>query len=245
MPVEIAGKATDRHPRPAAISIARRCAEASSSGSPALPPRHTGPTAWITYRAGSAPAPVATASPVGQPPMMRHSARIVRPAGPLDRPVDSAAPGQSRVGGIHDRVHRLGGDVALHEFEVHGRGVSGRPGGVTYHQGRRKLDRGGAATLERAIEDASSGHRRPGRIPADGRERRVEQRRKRMIVKPGDTHVGRHSQAQVPAGGVHPAGDRVGEGEHRGGSRTPRQRLGCHPSSVGRREAAFQERHRL
>src|SRR6185312_16586920 len=39
----------------------------------------TGPTALITYRAGRLPAPVAFASPVGQPPRRRHSSMIDGP----------------------------------------------------------------------------------------------------------------------------------------------------------------------
>src|SRR5207302_6305236 len=38
-----------------------------------------GPTAWKTYFAGSLPAVVATALPVGQPPILRHSAMMVGP----------------------------------------------------------------------------------------------------------------------------------------------------------------------
>lgn len=97
MPVEIAGKATDRHPMSTAISTARRCAEASNSGSPAPPPRHTGPTAWITHRAGSAPAPVATASPVGQPSILRHSARISSPPARLIAPSTPPPPASAEL----------------------------------------------------------------------------------------------------------------------------------------------------
>src|SRR5450759_3334479 len=46
---------------------ADRYAPASCTGSPWSPPRQTGPTAWITQRAGRAPAPVATAVPAGVP----------------------------------------------------------------------------------------------------------------------------------------------------------------------------------
>src|SRR6266446_3905378 len=38
-----------------------------------------GPTAWKTYFAGSLPAVVATALPVGQPPILRHSSMIPGP----------------------------------------------------------------------------------------------------------------------------------------------------------------------
>ena len=48
-------------------------------GSPRSPPRQTGPTVWITWRAGRSPAVVAFASPVAQPPSRRHSSRIVGP----------------------------------------------------------------------------------------------------------------------------------------------------------------------
>ncbi len=60
-----------------------RYAAASRSSSPRWPPDQIGPTVWITKRAGSRPAPVMTASPVGQPPwretICRHSSRIVGP----------------------------------------------------------------------------------------------------------------------------------------------------------------------
>lgn len=38
-----------------------------------------GPTAWITFPAGSRPPVVITAWPVGQPPSLRHSAMISGP----------------------------------------------------------------------------------------------------------------------------------------------------------------------
>ena len=78
----------------------------------------------MTQRAGSRPAPVATASPTGSPSgnvvarSSRHSARIDGPPAAVDRPVDAAAAEQARVGGVHDRVDALGGDVARDEFDA-------------------------------------------------------------------------------------------------------------------------------
>src|SRR5437764_10603092 len=80
MPVEIAGNATLRQPSSAASSSERRWHEASSSSSPRSPPCQTGPTVWMTCRAGNRPAPVAFASPVSQPPSRRHSASSSGPA---------------------------------------------------------------------------------------------------------------------------------------------------------------------
>src|SRR4051812_39661404 len=60
--------------------MARRWQDASSSGSPWCPPRHTGPTVWITCRTESRPAPVIFASPVSQPPSDRHSSSSSGPA---------------------------------------------------------------------------------------------------------------------------------------------------------------------
>jgi hypothetical protein len=48
--------------------------------SPWPPPRHTGPTAWITKRAGSAKPGVILASPVGQPPSARQARSRPGPA---------------------------------------------------------------------------------------------------------------------------------------------------------------------
>ena len=79
MPVEIAGKATVREPSSAATSSERRWHEARSSSSLAPPPCQTGPTVWITCRAGSLPAVVAFASPVSHPPSRRLSSRIADP----------------------------------------------------------------------------------------------------------------------------------------------------------------------
>ena len=46
---------------------------ANNFGSCSSPPRQTGPTAWMTCRALRSPPVVMTASPIGQPPMRRHS----------------------------------------------------------------------------------------------------------------------------------------------------------------------------
>src|SRR5215211_1788808 len=75
----MAGKATVRAPSSRATSSARRWADASSSSSPCVPPRQTGPTAWMTHRDGSRPPVVAFASPVAHPPRRLHSSRIAGP----------------------------------------------------------------------------------------------------------------------------------------------------------------------
>ena len=73
-PVEMAGKA--RLFASALTASSREClyAEASKSGSPAAPPCQTGPTVWITHLAASLQPLVILASPVAQPPSVRHSA---------------------------------------------------------------------------------------------------------------------------------------------------------------------------
>src|SRR4051794_26685810 len=53
-----------------------------------------GPTAWKTYLAGRLPALVATALPVGQPPILRHSAMMVGP--PARRMAPSTPPPPAR-----------------------------------------------------------------------------------------------------------------------------------------------------
>src|SRR5690606_24975144 len=84
-PALTAGKATERAPRPEATSRLRVKHEASSAGS-VCPRRASGPTVWITQRAGRRPAPVATASPAGSPSgrvdarNARHSSRSAGPA---------------------------------------------------------------------------------------------------------------------------------------------------------------------
>src|SRR6185437_4709073 len=50
------------------------------SSSPSPPPRHTGPTVWITYFAGRRWPRVSRASPAGQPPSARHSCSSPGPA---------------------------------------------------------------------------------------------------------------------------------------------------------------------
>ena len=75
VPALTAGNATDRAPISPATSRLRRKHDASSAGS--VSPRcRFGPTVWITQRAGSRPAPVATASPTGRP--SGHSSRRTR-----------------------------------------------------------------------------------------------------------------------------------------------------------------------
>src|SRR5437867_10701023 len=78
-PVEIEGKLTDFSPLALASSRLERYADARSSGSPCLQSRYIGPTAWMTFFAARRPAPVIRASPVGQPPIFRHSSMIVGP----------------------------------------------------------------------------------------------------------------------------------------------------------------------
>ena len=74
---------------------------------PRTPSRHTGPTAWITQRAGSRPAPVAFASPVSQPPSAPALGEDLGAAARWIAPSDAAAAEQRLVGGVHDRVHLL------------------------------------------------------------------------------------------------------------------------------------------
>jgi hypothetical protein len=83
-----------RAPSSFATSSDRWYADASSSASPAFPPCHTGPTAWITQRAGSSPPVVAFASPVAQPPRRRHSSAIAGPAARWSAP-ETPPPGAS------------------------------------------------------------------------------------------------------------------------------------------------------
>src|SRR5665648_794010 len=84
-PALTAGKATERAPSPVATSSERVKQDASCAGS-VWPACRSGPTVWITQRAWSSPAPVATASPTGRPPgrpvrrTSRHSARSAGPA---------------------------------------------------------------------------------------------------------------------------------------------------------------------
>jgi hypothetical protein len=101
-------------PRSCAISSAATVAEASSrSFFSGVLPRHTGPTAWITKRALSLPAPV-MAGAAG-----RHLAQPVTfglddlPAFAHNRPGNAAAVNEADVRGIHNGVHVLVGDVAV------------------------------------------------------------------------------------------------------------------------------------
>ena len=77
----------------------------------------------MIHRASRSPAIVATASPVGtgvgpRSRIMRsRSAKASGPAASRDRAVDPAAGAQRRVRRVHDRIDRLLGDVALHEFD--------------------------------------------------------------------------------------------------------------------------------
>ena len=80
MPVEIDGNATVARWCSTASARLLRYAAASSSRSPCPPPSHTGPTAWITFVAGSRNPSVMRASPVGHRPSSRHAARSSRPA---------------------------------------------------------------------------------------------------------------------------------------------------------------------
>src|SRR6185312_8384286 len=80
MPVLIAGKAMLSSPCSSARRSDERYAEASSAASPAPPPRQTGPTAWMTYRAGSRKPGVRRASPVGQPPIAAQARASSGPA---------------------------------------------------------------------------------------------------------------------------------------------------------------------
>ena len=90
------GDACARRAR-AATSSERRWHDASSSGSLSPPPRQTGPTVWITHRAGKSPAGrrlrVAGLAAAEQPALGENR----RTAGAVDRPVDAAAAEQARV----------------------------------------------------------------------------------------------------------------------------------------------------
>ena len=87
-------------------------------------PSRPGPTVWMIHRAARSPAIVATASPVGsgrRPALADHALAVGERLGPgrsRDRAVDAAARPQRRVRGVHDRVDRLRGDVALHELDA-------------------------------------------------------------------------------------------------------------------------------
>jgi len=67
VPALMAGEQIVLAPRSSATSNALRYADARRSSLSCPPKPHTGPTAWMTHRAGSAYAPVATAVPVGVP----------------------------------------------------------------------------------------------------------------------------------------------------------------------------------
>ena len=98
----------------------------------ASPPCQTGPTTWMTCCTGRRPAPVIFASPVSQPPSVRHSSSSSGPGGAVDRAVDASAAEQARVGGVDDRV-RFGvrGDVAaMQGNQRHVNGTSHAGGGT-------------------------------------------------------------------------------------------------------------------
>ena len=109
-----------RQPRPAATSSERRWHEASSAGSPRSPPRQTGPTVWMTWRAGRRPAVVAFASPVDAAAERPALGQDRRAAGAVDRAVHAAAAEQRLVGGVDDGVDDLLGDVAAHDLDGSG-----------------------------------------------------------------------------------------------------------------------------
>ena len=112
MPVLIEGLTTVAQPCSAASAKARRYAERSFSGSPCSPSRQRGPTAWMTWRAGSRPAPVMTASPGGAAVVaLAQLGHQRRPGGAVDGAVDAAAAGEVLVGGVDHRVGGDGGDV--------------------------------------------------------------------------------------------------------------------------------------
>ena len=90
IPVEIAGNATVVAPSSSATRSDSVWHEASSAGA-VLDLEYTGPTVWITQRAGRLPAVVATACPVGRPSGKRDFRISVHPRGSPARP-----PGGSR-----------------------------------------------------------------------------------------------------------------------------------------------------
>ena len=87
----------------------------------ARPRRGSGPTTWITHRAGIVagrrPAGVAGGEPVGEPAdaVLEHR----RSARAVDRPVDATAAAHRPVGGVDHRVDLLLGDVAPGDRDLH------------------------------------------------------------------------------------------------------------------------------
>ena len=83
----------------------------------------TGPTTWITQRAGIVPASVAAASPVGSEPMRptssRRAASCTGPPARRIAPSTPPPPMQPAVGGVDDGVDVLVDDVAAHDRELH------------------------------------------------------------------------------------------------------------------------------
>jgi len=71
---------------------------------------------WITQRAAKQYPRVIFASPVGQPqgPALGEELRTGRP---VNGAVHAATAQQRRVRGVHNRIHFLGGDVALGDHQ--------------------------------------------------------------------------------------------------------------------------------
>ena len=78
----------------------------------------TGPTVWMTQRAGSPKPGVALASPVAQPPERPALVEQLGPGGPVDGSVDPAAAEQRRVGGVDDGVDGERRDVGPHRLDL-------------------------------------------------------------------------------------------------------------------------------
>src|SRR6266576_3303876 len=138
---------------------------------PAPPPRQTGPTAWITPRAGSRPAVVAFASPVGQPPRRLDSARIsgpparwIAPSTPPPPSSDSFAAFTTASTACSVKSPTTNSIATAGPYDPpRGVGASDRPGA----RGARGLC--GRSSLLRAGEAAGVAGARPalGRDPAD------------------------------------------------------------------------------
>ena len=90
-----------------------------AAASPAAPPRQTGPTVWMTWRARRPWPPVIRASPGRARRQLAGLQRQPRPGGPVDRPVDAATALQRRVGRVDDRVDVQVDDVPLDQLDPH------------------------------------------------------------------------------------------------------------------------------
>ena len=191
----------------------RRCEQLGLSALAIAPHRPDGvddiPGRQVARGGGNSVAGLAPADATA----LRHDRR---PTGAMNRAIDAAAAGQPGVRGIHDRIDRLGGDVALDEFQPHGQRCI-RQGRSTHATPVSAGTRPTPGVLHRAI---GSGSGRPWppprRIPTHRRRRWIEQRGQRMIVEPGDTHILADAHTQLPAGGVDPVGNGIGQREYGG-----------------------------